>query len=547
MAFNLWKEFKLNERAYRLEKERNLSLLEAHLLSYLLHPRLEDVYFSNEMQEFSLKIPNLEETAEFMSKNIREEKKILVHGDYDTDGIMGTTILYSGLKSLKANVAYYIPSRFENGYGLSLGSLDAAIKEKAKTVLTVDCGTNSKNIQKELILKNIDLVVTDHHIPEKENLVEEYIVNPHLGEDEEAKTLSGATVGYILLKKVAEKLGEILPEEPFIRLCGIATVSDVVPIGKFNWLLCKKAFSVLSSSPSPGLNALLRKCPVPPYRCHHIAYYLSPRLNAAGRMEDANLVLKILLERDPAKAEQLVEKLEELNTSRRYLQAQMAEEIEKNFDNDDLPFLFCASEKFHLGLLGPVASKLCQDKNKCVFLISVEGENAIGSARSSGDVDITSLLREAAEGIFKRLGGHERAAGFNLETKNIVKLREFLELKFFNLLSKQKKEKYYFLVKKEELEKIWEILGKVDPIEPSIKMPYFAIETKSLSPVKVIKDKHLLWNISLKDGRNVSAFYFDAFSKIEKLPSEEKLIVGKILPDKVRTSPNFFFEVKDII
>ena len=78
-------------------------------------------------------------------------------------------------------------------------------------------------------------------------------------------------------------------------------------------------------------------------------------------------------------------------------------------------------------------------------------------------------------------------------------------------------------------------------------MPYFAIETKSLSPVKVIKDKHLLWNISLKDGRNVSAFYFDAFSKIEKLPSEEKLIVGKILPDKVRTSPNFFFEVKDII
>lgn len=546
MATSVWKEIELDERALRLCRERDLSLLEANIVSRLLHPRLEGAYFNQEPLSFDIQIPNLDESAKFIAKAIKDGKKILVHGDYDTDGIMGTTILYSGLKSLKANVSFFIPSRFENGYGLSSCSVDAAKREKADVVLTVDCGTNSKDVQIELESLGVALVVTDHHIPEKENLVDSFLVNPFLGNDEEAKMLSGATVGYLLLRKVAENLNEILPEEPFLRLCGIATVSDVVPIGAFNWNLCKKAFSALQSSPSPGLNALLKKCPMPPYRCHHIAFYLSPRLNAAGRMEDANLVLDILLERDLERAEDLVEKLEELNTTRRYLQAQMAEEIEKNFGDDDLPFLFCASERFHLGLLGPVASRLCQEKNKSVFLISVDGESATGSARSVEDVDITSLLRES-EGIFKRLGGHERAAGFTLETSNIVKLREFLEKKYKISDSPKESVNYYFFIQPKQTEIVWEILGKLDPIEPSIKHPCFALETKQLSPPKIIKDKHLLWNIPLNNGRSVSAFYFDALSKISKIPTNERLIVGRILPDKLRSNPNFFFEVKDII
>ncbi|NMC00425.1 MAG: hypothetical protein GYA35_09120 [Thermoanaerobaculaceae bacterium] len=546
MATSVWKEIELDERALRLGRERDLSLLEANIVSRLLHPRLEGAYFNQEPLSFDIQIPNLDESAKFIAKAIKDGKKILVHGDYDTDGIMGTTILYSGLKSLKANVSFFIPSRFENGYGLSSCSVDAAKREKADVVLTVDCGTNSKDVQIELESLGVALVVTDHHIPEKENLVDSFLVNPFLGNDEEAKMLSGATVGYLLLRKVAENLNEILPEEPFLRLCGIATVSDVVPIGAFNWNLCKKAFSALQSSPSPGLNALLKKCPMPPYRCHHIAFYLSPRLNAAGRMEDANLVLDILLERDLERAEDLVEKLEELNTTRRYLQAQMAEEIEKNFGDDDLPFLFCASERFHLGLLGPVASRLCQEKNKSVFLISVDGESATGSARSVEDVDITSLLRES-EGIFKRLGGHERAAGFTLETSNIVKLREFLEKKYKISDSPKESVNYYFFIQPKQTEIVWEILGKLDPIEPSIKHPCFALETKQLSPPKIIKDKHLLWNIPLNNGRSVSAFYFDALSKISKIPTNERLIVGRILPDKLRSNPNFFFEVKDII
>lgn len=546
MATSVWKEIELDERALRLCRERDLSLLEANIVSRLLHPRLEGAYFNQEPLSFDIQIPNLDESAKFIAKAIKDGKKILVHGDYDTDGIMGTTILYSGLKSLKANVSFFIPSRFENGYGLSSCSVDAAKREKADVVLTVDCGTNSKDVQIELESLGVALVVTDHHIPEKENLVDSFLVNPFLGNDEEAKMLSGATVGYLLLRKVAENLNEILPEEPFLRLCGIATVSDVVPIGAFNWNLCKKAFSALQSSPSPGLNALLKKCPMPPYRCHHIAFYLSPRLNAAGRMEDANLVLDILLERDLERAEDLVEKLEELNTTRRYLQAQMAEEIEKNFGDDDLPFLFCASERFHLGLLGPVASRLCQEKNKSVFLISVDGESATGSARSVEDVDITSLLRES-EGIFKRLGGHERAAGFTLETSNIVKLREFLEKKYKISDSPKESVNYYFFIQPKQTEIVWEILGKLDPIEPSIKPPCFALETKQLSPPKIIKDKHLLWNIPLNNGRSVSAFYFDALSKISEIPTNERLIVGRILPDKLRSNPNFFFEVKDII
>ncbi len=542
----VYKEIEIDKRAEKLARERNLSLLEALMVSKLLHPRLEEAYFSKDSLSFDLTIPNLEEASAFIANAVRQGKKILVHGDYDTDGIMGTTILYSGLKSFKADVSYFIPSRFEDGYGLSSCSVEAAKREGADVVLTVDCGTNSKEIQTELESQNIFLVVTDHHIPEKENLVDSILVNPYLGDDEETKTFSGATVGYFLLRKVAEKLGTSIPEEPFLRLCGIATVSDVVPIGSFNWHLCKKAFAALESSPSPGLNALLRKCPLPPFRCHHIAFYLSPRLNAAGRMEDANLVLKILLEKDSKKAEELVEKLEELNTVRRYLQNQMAEEIEKNLEDDKLPFIFCASERFHLGLLGPVASRLSQEKNKSVFLICVDGESATGSARSVDDLDITSLLREISS-IFKRLGGHKRAAGFNIETRNLVKLREFLEERFKTLESAKRNEKTFLLIRPDEIEEAWNILGKLDPIEPSIKQPFLGIKIKNISSPRVVKDKHLLWNIPIKNGRSVSAFYFDAMSKIERMPSGDELIVGRILPDKMRSNPNFFFEVKDII
>jgi len=191
LATSVWKEIELDERALRLGRERDLSLLEANIVSRLLHPRLEGAYFNQEPLSFDIQIPNLDESAKFITKAIKDGKKILVHGDYDTDGIMGTTILYSGLKSLKANVSFFIPSRFENGYGLSSCSVDAAKREKADVVLTVDCGTNSKDVQIELESLGVALVVTDHHIPEKENLVDSFLVNPFLGNDEEARCFPG--------------------------------------------------------------------------------------------------------------------------------------------------------------------------------------------------------------------------------------------------------------------------------------------------------------------------------------------------------------------
>lgn len=549
MAFQNWKEIEPDQKAITLSREKNLGSIEAMIVSKLLHPSLEPAFFSGEPLVFpaSSPLPNITRAAERIALAAKNKEKILVHGDYDTDGLMGTAVMVSGLTALGASVAAFVPSRFDDGYGLSAASVEAAKKENARLMVTVDCGTNAGDIENALASNGIDLVVSDHHIPEENNLVKGLIVNPHFGGSEEMKTLAGATVGYLLLRETAAVMGVPLPEEPFLRLCAIATISDVVPVSPFNWKLCREGFRTLAGTRSPGLTALLEKCPQPPFRSHHIAYYLAPRLNAAGRMEDGNLVLEILLERDQERARLLVDKLEALNKSRRFTQNQMAEEVEKHFDAEsDIAFLFCASDRFHKGLLGPVASRLAQERGICVFLIAVEGENATGSARAADGCDITALLRRS-EGIFTRLGGHQKAAGFTMQTKNISKLRDFLDNNLTKNADPESSRMEYFLLKPDQAEQAWTSLGGLDPIDHSLQPPYFGFELASLSDARVVKDKHLLWNIPLPGGYSFSAFYFDAFTKIKEVPSRDRTIVGRLLPDKIKTRPNFFFEVKDII
>ncbi len=540
-------EVELDERANRLIEERNLSPLEAKLISCLLHPTLEKVFFEESELIFPEEgdLPNLKEVSTFLAESIKNGKKIMIHGDYDTDGIMGTTILYSGLKYLKGNVTSFIPSRIDDGYGLSERSVEEAKKTNADVVLTVDCGTNSSEIGEELKKNGIDLVVTDHHIPEFENKDWDLIVNPHFGNNDEYKSFCGATVGYVVLRQVAKYLGEDLKEEPFLRLCGIATISDVVPITPFNYLLCKKSFQDIYKSPSYGLKLLLNKCPKPPFRSYHIAYCLSPRLNSAGRIFDASLVLEILLEKEKAKAEELVKSLEEINERRKMMQNMMAEEIESHFMDEDCPFIFFASDRFHSGLIGPVASRLSYEKNKTVILIAVDGENAIGSARSTLDVDITSLLRDS-DGIFTRIGGHERASGFSLKKRKIGELRDYLESKFKNYIKAEKRQKRYITLKGNEIRTVWEVLGKIDPIDHSVSPLLFAVETKDIPEPKIVCEKHYFWSIPDGRGSTIPAFYFNGIEKVKTLKNGN-LLLGKLVPEKAKQKPDFFFEVNEII
>ncbi len=547
MAFQNWKEIAPDQKTITLSREKNLSATEAMIVSRLLHPSLEPAFFSGEPLVFpaSSSLPDIARAAERIALAVRNGEKILVHGDYDTDGLMGTAVMVSGLTALGASVAAFVPSRFDDGYGLSAASVEAAKKQNARLMVTVDCGTNAGDIEKALALNGIDLVVSDHHIPEENNLVKGIIVNPHFGESEEMKTLAGATVGYLLLRETAAVMGVPLPEEPFLRLCAIATISDVVPVSPFNWKLCRKD-SGPSRDAQPRPDRPSREMPQPPFRSHHIAYYLAPRLNAAGRMEDGNLVLEILLERDQERARLLVDKLEALNKSRRFTQNQMAEEVEKHFDAEsDIAFLFCASDRFHKGLLGPVASRLAQERGICVFLIAVEARtHGIGESRRRVRHNGTA---QEVEGIFTRLGGHQKAAGFTMQTKNISKLRDFLDNNLTKNADPEASRMEYFLLKPDQAELAWNSLGGLDPIDHSLQPPYFAFELASLSDARVVKDKHLLWNIQLPGGYSFSAFYFDAFTKIKEIPSRDRTIVGRLLPDKIKTRPNFFFEVKDII
>lgn len=541
---HLYVRLQPNDRTRQLISERNIEPLEALILTYFLHPKLEEVYFSKKEIDLNLEIPNIENCARYLLEAIKECKKILVHGDYDTDGIMGTTLLYHGLKSLNANVIYYIPSRFEGGYGISTQSIDFAKKESIDIILTVDCGTSSNHVRKKLEELNIKLLVTDHHIPEEDDILDEFVINPYLSENEEAKTLAGTTVAYLLLKKLYLLSNKEFKEEPYIRLCGIATISDCVPIGEFNYLLCKKALTFLENAPIGGLKLLLNRCPQPPFRWHHISYHLSPRVNSAGRVKDASLVIELLLEKNPKRAETLLNELEDLNLERKTIQSMMLEEVEKMVMEEDPPFIFCASEKFHQGLLGPVASKIAQEKDKSVFLVSVDNELAIGSARANLNINLTSFLREEKE-LFLNIGGHEKASGFTLHKNNLKKLKEFLEKNSSRLIKSQKCVKNFILLRKDDLNKVWEILGKIEPIDLSIEQPYFALSVKEANGGPSEKNKRMEWLFKSENGF-IRAILFENKKKQIKSLNDSSFLLGKLIPNKSREE-KFFFEVYDVI
>ena len=251
------------------------------------------------------------------------ERPIMIHGDYDVDGLMGTAVLMGGLKSLGAKVEAFVPSRFDGGYGLSETSLEAVKRARCRPAASPPTAEPTRSeIGERLRDAGIDLIVTDHHLPDPGERPPGIIVNPKADAGHPDRELCGAAVALQVLRCTADQMGKDLPLEPFLRLVAIATVADVVPITAVNRKICKAGFQALEHTPNPGLALLLEDIlRMGPVRSHHISYHIAPRFNAAGRMEDARLVLDLLLERDPAAAARLKGRLESLNDQRKSLPA----------------------------------------------------------------------------------------------------------------------------------------------------------------------------------------------------------------------------------
>jgi len=384
-----------------------------------LNPRL------SEMSD-PLLMTGMQVAADRVLRALTGKQKIVVYGDYDVDGVTGTAVVLSVLRHLGASVESFTPERFHDGYGLTRDPVERCLaKHNPELIITVDCGTLSVEPVQFINSKGVDVVVTDHHELSGPVAPALAVVNPKQDDMPAIHELAGVAVAFKLchgVVKMALDRGLELPEidlRDWLDLVALGVVADVVPLRGENRILTHSGLDRLNRTARCGLHALLEVAGVRrPVRSGQVAFMLAPRLNAAGRMGDAGNALQLLLSKVPEEAKGLAQRLNAANTERRSIESRLFTAAQKQVDEeypDDEPFgVVTGGGDWHVGVVGIVASRLCE-LYRCPSVVigfDAEGQGR-GSARSALGVDVLEVLT-ACDDLLEGYGGHRAAAGLRI-------------------------------------------------------------------------------------------------------------------------------------
>ena len=397
-------------------------------------------------------LPDMRNAVARIEQAIKEDKKILIYGDYDVDGVTATAILHETLRLARCNmnnVLTMLPNRFVDGYGMSEKVVSRAKAEGVQLVITVDCGSNNNEIIDELLAAEVDVVVTDHHEVMGE-LPKTLVVNPKrtdMAVEGELKNLCGAGVAFELARALVIK-GKIPAEQEkwLLDLAMIGTICDSMELVDENRIICKFGMIVLSKTRRVGLKELMRVARVKKIDADAIGFQIGPRLNAAGRMESAELALRLLLTNSPVEATMLAEELDRLNSERKRQQQAAVAETEREITDEPV---IVVSGKWHEGIVGIIAGNLTEKYKKPSFVLteatvapSSSSTDTVlkGSGRSFGEFDLAEAIRECRD-LLVAGGGHAEACGIKLEKE---KLADFTELvnKYYKSLGLKNQERF---------------------------------------------------------------------------------------------------------
>lgn len=371
-------------------------------------------------------LKDMDRAVEIIRCALDDGKKITVYGDYDCDGVTATAMLYGYLEAMGAEVDYYIPDRAE-GYGMNLAALERIVADGTELIVTVDNGISALEEAQFLQEQGVELVITDHHQPPLDIPVCGACVDPHQADDMSPyKDMCGAGVVLKLLCALEEDEEFVL--EQYADLAAIGIIGDVMPLTGENRYIVRRGLENIQNCQNIGLERLLRAAATMPesITANGIAYTVCPRINAAGRMAEAGLAVRLLLADSPEAASLLAEQLEELNTQRRSAEVQVLEEVSAKLEERpellSQRVLVVSGNGWHHGIIGIVGAKLMEKYGKPVFIMGIEGEEARGSARGIDGFSIHKTL-EACSDILTKYGGHPKAGGFSLPADRIEEFR----------------------------------------------------------------------------------------------------------------------------
>ncbi|QYO67560.1 single-stranded-DNA-specific exonuclease RecJ [Leptolyngbya sp. 7M] len=450
-------------------------------------------------------------------------EKVLVWGDYDVDGTTGTVLLRRVFRELGIPSEYHIPNRFTEGYGINIPALESAKARGCTLGISVDCGIRSFEPMEWAAANGFDFIITDHHLSDPAGIPKAVaVVNPNQADCKYPdKDLAGVGVALKLAHALLAEFGrtEMIPS--LMEIAAMGTIADIMRLKGENRVIVSLGLREILNTKNQGLRALMEitDC-TSEMTANHIGFRIAPRINAAGRMDVASHVVELFESEDFNEARRIARVLDSRNRERQQMQQRITEQAIDEYERTtERNVIVVAGEGWHRGVIGLAASKLAEKFYRPTIVLSAENGVAYGSARSIPEYNIVEAL-VSCSGIFDQFGGHSMAAGMQLPTENIGKLRTELNRHALNSLSSQQ------LLPKLTIDapvssgtlglEIVQELSRLEPFGAGNPRPVFVTKGLRLrSEPFVMKQKHLRLNLIDADNRRLEAVWWDGVERSE--------------------------------
>ncbi len=513
------------------------------------------VFFSGTKKNF--KDPKLlkgvEEAVSRIDKAIKKGEEIVIYGDYDVDGITSIVVLKTVLERLGAKVRYALPNRFQDGYGVKVEKVEKVFGEKPFSLLiTVDCGVKARDEIKKIHDMGIDVIITDHHEPDKE-LPDDVvaIINPKIeGSGYENEPLAGVGVVFKLVQALQEHFNVEIENDFILKLVTIGTVADLVPLIGENRIIVKEGLKTIRETKTKELEAIFNSCHIDRKNlaCIDISYKIAPRINALGRLGDASYAIEIFSPENTERIKEYVDYMNRKNYERQKLEKTLEKLIQADLDEKEIlkqRFLILKGKNWHRGVIGIVASKIQKKYYRPVGIISIEDGMGYGSIRSIEGINIIEVL-DTCKDILENYGGHNQAAGITLKSENIPILHERVNKYLFENYPEElfiPRVNIDFEIELSRInESFYENIRLLEPFGIGNPQPVFLTRDVIVeSEVDILSDKHIKFYVS--DG--LHKFVVIGYNKAKEARNLEKFgsidIVYTI--DRVRWNHREYFQL----
>jgi len=507
--------------------------VEPELTRKFLNPRLAELTTPDAMLDRKA-------AAERIARAVRDGQRIVVFGDYDCDGMTSAAIFTEALRALGGDVTPVLASRFDGGYGLSLAALDRVLAARPGLLVTCDCGSSDHASLERLKPLGVDAVVVDHHLVPEEELPVLAFLNPHRpGCGFPYKGLASCGLALSVLAAVRAELGRALDLRPLLDLVAIGTIADVAPLDGDNRALVRAGLKVLSEARRPGVRALLELAKIDPGTAlcaEDVAFRIAPRLNAPGRLGAPDLSVQLLLAPTLDVAHALASELEQRQLERRAVQDRMLEEAQAEVEREGYrsrPALVIGREGWNHGIVGIVAGRLASELGRPVAVIGFENGVGRGSVRGPAGSRLHDAL-SACSALLRRFGGHQAAAGLEIELERLPELRAAFEAACARIPVAEVTDESprVRLAAGDALGRVLADLADLEPCGEKNPAPSLAVVGRVVS-AREVTGGHLKLELSLDGGERLGAFGVGMGARAATL-SGDIAVSGKLRPDRYR-------------